>query len=344
MKYDIFHVLNEVDDKYIIEAGQCIESKNKNLMYRWRYALGTAAAIVFVIVLNITNPVFARNIPFIGNVFEYLQTKLDFSGAYDKYSTDVEMTAKSNGITVIIKETYCDGENLFVSYQIESDKAFSDYTDENYLQTQLDFDGAIYVTDEGENLKIDDFGVAGLEGEFVDEYTFIGVDTIRLEEGEFPDEFTYGIQTYRWNLILNNGSEKAIKGYWDLSVTVTANREDVETIAVNATEQQHNIDKVVVSPIMVTIYTSYPEIYNDSVNYEVVVFSDKSEENINFQACYGNTEGKTWIPRNMVGDILDIYVVDYSTFTLKGAAAYAKEEIEKHAIVSTHINLTTNQE
>lgn len=340
MKSDIFHVLNEVDDKYIMEAGQCIDSKSKKTIYRWRYALGTAAVIVFVIALNIVNPAFAKTIPFIGNVFEYLQTKLDFYGVYDKYSTNVEMTAKSNGITVTIKEAYCDGENLFVSYQIESDKAFSDYTDKTYLQTQLDFDGTIYVTDEDERLKIDDFGVSGLEGEFVDEYTFIGVDTIRLSEGEFPDEFVYGIQIYRWNMILNNGSEKAIKGHWDLSVKVTTNRKDVEIIDVNVTEKQHSIDKVVISPIMATIYTSYPEIYNDSVNYEVVVFSDKSEGNISFQACYGNIEGKTWIPRNMIGDILDIYVVDYSTFTLKGEAAYKKEEIEKHAIVSTHINLT----
>ena len=78
---------------------------------------------------------------------------------------------------------------------------------------------------------------------------------------------------------------------------------------------------------MATIYTSYPDIYEDSVDYDVVVFSELSDENIHFQAEYGETQGKTWIPRSMIGDSLEIYVVDFSRFTVQGAEAYKKEEI-----------------
>lgn len=340
MKSELVYIMSEVDDKYIIEASSCIEQNEKRSLYRFRYAFGVVAAIVCVIILSISNPVLARKLPFVGNIFEYLQDKLDFSGAYQNYSSNADMTVKSGGITVNIQETYCDGENLFVSYQIESDKAFSEYTSEEILKTQLDFDGVICAVSDGKGLNVGDFGVSGLEGEFVDEHTFIGVETVRLEDGVFPDTFVYEVQLYSWNLILNNGTEHKISGFWNLSIPITVNREEVEVIKVNASEENHNIDQVVVSPIMITIYTSYPELYNDNVNYEVVVFSEKTDNNITYQACYGNTEGKTWIPRNLVGDSLSIYVVDYSSFTLKGKDAYDKKEIEKHAIVSTHIDLT----
>lgn len=341
MKTDIFHALNDVEDKYILEAYQCVEKDSKKMKSKYRVALGTAAAILCVIILNVTNPVLARNLPFVGNVFEYLQNKLDFAGNYNEYASDVEIVTKSNGVTVEVQESYCDGENLFVAYQIQSEKPFSEYATENYLKTQLDFEGLIWVMADGKSLPLNDFGVSGLEGEFTDEYTFVGVDTIRLAEGEFPDEFIYGFQIYKWNLLLETGTEDAINGYWDLSIPVKVNKADVKVIEGNVSERQHNIDKVVVSPIMATIYTSYPEIYNDSVNYEVVVFTENQDRNISFQAEYGKTEGKTWIPRSMIGDSLEIYVVDFSTFTVQGAAAYEKKEIEKHAIVSTHINLNT---
>ena len=343
MKNDILHALNNVDDKYVLEAASCIERKNRKKTYKYWKMLGMAAAIMLVVILNIVDPVLARNIPIIGSVFEYLQDNLDFSGKYNKYASTKELVVKSNGVTVEIQDAYCDGENLFVSYLIKSEKAFSDYTNEKYLKTQIDFDGYVWVEKDEEPLKVDDFGVSGLEGDFVDEYTFVGVDTIRLQNGEFPDEFTYGCQVFKWNLILNDGTERAIRGYWDLSIPVEVNRKDVTEIDVSATRQEHNIDRVTVSPIMITIYTSYPELYNDSVNYEVVTFSGESKANISFSAIYGNTEGRTWIPRELAGDYLDIYVVDNSTFTAHGAKAYEQKEIEKHAIVSTRINISTTQ-
>lgn len=336
MKVDFFEAMNEIDDKYVLEAARCIEQRKKDKYFR---AISVAATIVFVIVLNMVNPVFARSIPLIGNVFEYLQEKIDFKGKYSNYSSDVDLMVKDNGITVTISDTYCDGENLFVAYQIESELPFSDYTDNNFSKTQLDFDGVMYVELNGNSLEIDDFGVAGLEGEFVDDNTFVGVDTVRLLDGQFPAQFNYEMQVYRWKLILENGSECPMNGYWKLSIPIEINKENVEIIEVNVSEREHTIDRVMISPIMVTVYTSYPEIYNDSVNYEVVVFSNKSDENISFQAHYKETDGKTWIPRERVGDELDIYVVDSSTFTLKGKEAYTKDEIKKHAIVSAHITL-----
>ena len=59
----------------------------------------------------------------------------------------------------------------------------------------------------------------------------------------------------------------------------------------------HTIDSVLVSPVMATIYTSYPDIYGDTVDYSVVVLGDKSDENIGRIAIYGKTDGITKVPR-----------------------------------------------
>ena len=338
----LLKALNEIDDKYIEESYMCIKFNKRNSAPKFRYMMGIAAAIMLIIILNINFPTLARKLPIVGGVFEYLQSKLDFSGSYDKYSENVNIIIADNGISVTLQEVYCDGEALFVAYQIESEKAFSEYTSKNFLKTQLDFDGKMYVTSDNQSFEIDDFGVRGLEGEFVDDYTFVGVDTIRLIDHPFPKNFDFTININKWKLILNSG-EKSISGSWNMTIPVQVNENDIEIIDVNLTENAHSIDKVVISPVMITIYTSYPELYNGTVDYDVVVFSDKSEEHINFQGRYGESEGKTWIPRNRVGEKLDIYVVDSSTFELNGIDAYSKSEIEAHAIVSTHINLATKQ-
>lgn len=344
MKADLFfHTLNEIDDKYVEEVTECIGKENKKTVHRYRRILGTAAILALICILSSAFPSMARKIPFIGNVFEYLQTQLDFPGPFDKIATSAEMTVRNSGITVTIQELYCDGENLFVSYLIESDKVFSEYTSERYLETQLDFSGENYIQADGEILETDPFGAAGLEGRFVDEHTFAGADVIRLVDRQFPDEFIFTLEVHSWNLLVNRG-EKEIWGSWKLSVPVRVNHENVEILEVNRTENRHSIDKVTVSPIAITVYTSYPEIYTGTVNYNVIVFSDKSDERIDFQGRYGAVEGKTWIPRDMAGDVLDIYVVDMSTFTLTGIEAFEKSEIEKHAIVSAHVELPQSVE
>ncbi len=51
------------------------------------------------------------------------------------------------------------------------------------------------------------------------------------------------------------------------------------TIHPEVSERGHSIDRIVVPPLLVTIYTSYPDIYlkRDSIDYLVQCFSDKSE-------------------------------------------------------------------
>lgn len=339
MKNKIFYAMNFIDDEFVLETIPEFYKRNvkaKKYVGKVKYIAAIAATMLILIIM--TNPALAKNLPFIENVFAYIQEKLDFVGRYSDYADEIGESAYSNGISATISEVYCDGINLFISYKIQSEKPFADYTKKEIFQTQLNYSSCVLLNDYPD-LKLDDFGVAGLEGQFIDEYTFAGVETYSLDGQEFPESFTLNISIFSWNLILEDMAEKRINGKWKFSIPVSINSSDIQTFEINKTSNGHTINKVVVSPIMITIYSSYPDIYSGTVHYEVVAFSNLSDRNIVMQGVYDKTEGVTRIPRNYAGDILDIYAIDNSKLDAVGLKEYSQKNIEKHAIVHTQIKL-----
>ena len=344
MKSDFFQAMNDLEDKYVLDALPKKMEKNKYTFYFGLPKKITCAVAAFsmflilMITIGAMNPVFAKKLPFIGSVFHYIQNEMDFAGLYDNYADEIGEQAENNKISVCISEIYCDGNNLFLSYRIESEIPFKDYVDKEYVQSQMDYTNIITIKDFPE-LRLNDYGIRGLEGKFLDDYTFAGAETYSLGEMEFPDSFTLDISINSWILMLMDGSEYSILGNWKFSIPVTVNKKDINTISVGMSNQGHSIDKVVVSPVMITIFTSYPDVYGDSVNYEVLVFSDLSDQDITFAGVYDSTEGISKIPRSWVGNVLDIYVLDHSSHSALGAEGHLYENIKKYAIVHTQIDL-----
>ena len=101
----------------------------------------------------------------------------------------------------------------------------------------------------------------------------------------------------------------------------------------------HTIDSVLVSPVMATIYTSYPDIYGDTVDYSVVVLGDKSDENIGRIAIYGKTDGITKVPREEFDNTISVYVIDNSILERAGKRIPNREDFEEYAIVKAVIHL-----
>ncbi len=340
MKNALLYALNEVDDVYVLQTiPQKINQNKVNLVKRYRYIATAVAAMLFVCTLiNVVNPVFARTLPLVGGAFAFVQDNLDFAGLYTNYANQIGEKASSNGIDVCISEVYCDGINLFVSYEIKSEKPFSEYTNAKILQTQLDYSAKAQLQSHPD-LQLDDFGVSGLEGNFIDDYTFAGVETYSLNGKSFPESDTFNISIRSLEVIQENGIGIEIKGRWKFSIPINVNTKDIKTVQVKEISEGHSIDKVIVSPIMLTVYTSYPDIYRGTVNYEVVAFSDISEDDVTIQGQYGATSGVTRIPRNRVGNVLDIYVLDSSVLKKTGIKKYTRENIEPYAIVHKQIEL-----
>ena len=331
----------EMADDVFRKIDRYEKDRKERIKYFRSGAVIAAGLLVAVCTLvNMGAPAYARKIPLIGKVFSYLQDNLDISGYYSEYAYEVGETAENNGVSITLSELYCDGDNLYISYLVESEKLSKLY-DESCTDKQLDFESNLYVSSEGMNKKLNDFGARGIEGEFIDNNTFAGIEIISLYDGEvFPDTFNLRIDIDYVGVIKKEQTKKnAIFGPWQFDIKVNVNHEDTKVIYPNVTKGGYGIDKVIVTPVMITVYTSYPNVYQDSINYTVDAYSDISEgEEIIQSGVYGDTTGASKIPRNRVGEEFTIYVYEMDSLG-DDEAAGIREDVEKHAIVSTTIKL-----
>lgn len=333
--------VTNIKDDYILEALPLNQRKRK--VYRIISRIAVACLLVIVaagISVNAFVPVYARNLPFVGSVFTYIQDKLHVAGLYSNYSFEIGDVATDNGMSLTLKEAYCDGVNLYVSFVAESEKPFISQKVDDYVKGQLDYDVNAYIESEEGRKRLDDFGTAGLEGEFTDNYTFVGVDVFSLTGEKFPDEFTLDMEVNSISLMTENTDKEITKGDWRFSAPISINTDSIITYEVNKEENGHSIDKIVVTPIFVTIYTSYPDIYSGTTNYEVRTYTDDhADEDISSQGQYKATSGITQIPRNRINQDMHIYVVDASTLCKSGLERGTQEESKEHAIVSYDFTL-----
>ena len=82
-----------------IQSGQISQEETIRSPYRWIKRAGitlgcAAAAFFFCMILFLTNPVMAENLPGIGNLFSLLQDKVSFFGNFEDYATPLERSAE----------------------------------------------------------------------------------------------------------------------------------------------------------------------------------------------------------------------------------------------------------
>jgi len=203
--------------------------------------------------------------------------------------------------------------------------------------SQLDYTASYCITSEDESYKLTERGITGIEGKFIDENTFVGAEVFILQEKTFPDTFKLQVDISSINSPCD--SNASINGYWKFDVNVDCNRDDVIIYDLDVCNDNHSIDKIIVSPVMVSIYTAYPNLYSGTVHYRVAVFSDLyPDEEIEKAGKYTDTTGVTLVPRNKIGNELYIYIYDASKFE-EGEVINDKNTIMNHSIVSTEIKL-----
>ena len=343
MNINAAKLLSEIDDRYILESFPQYSDTVKDKKRRWKLFFCTAATFVILIVplaVCVADPVFARNLPLAGRIFAYIQEALDVSGEYSSYATETGEKVYSNGIAVTMSECYCDGLNLYIAYEIVSDLPFDAYTDRSYSDNQLDYTMNAQICYEDQVFLPDSSGISGLEGEFVDQYTFAGVETLSLDGKEFPGSFDLKVSIMEIQLLTSPPElEIPISGYWEFCVPVETNTKDRKIVYPDAEAEGHIIDQVVISPVMITVYSSCPDIYGDTLDYGVYAFSDLREGDVGIQGCYGATGGVTRIPRKWVGSRLELFVADHSELDLVKARQDLKKEVQEHAVLNVTIDM-----
>lgn len=218
------------------------------------------ASISGIIIIGVVNPALAAKIPFVGNIFEMIEKNLIFPSNYSQYSTSVNQVAKSNGISVTLKEVVSDGYKLYVTYVVENEKAFKwTYTEEEYEHldvVQLDTIEAynkVSFTDK----ELPTWGITGLNGKFIDKNTFVGMHTYDLEGlgEEIPNKFDFQVKITSFMTdkkgtqipFLNN--TKKYNGTWAFKVPVKINKELNKKIDFKDNEQEEiTLDSIVITP------------------------------------------------------------------------------------------------
>lgn len=267
-----------IPDKVDRVFDEAIESGRKRWDLKFRRVAGLCAAfIACIMILGMTVPTYASNVPIIGNLFEVF--KLNIYENYDKYDSDLNISKENNGINFTINKVIYDGLDLEVFYTIESE------VEMEYIPRFLDYQ--IKVNGNATSFS------SGERGEFLDSNKiYIGnirysvndlsvPKEIQEEENyggyvEIPDEFLLSLEI---NEIGDIQETNIVKGSWNFDIPVSN-----EKLRGGIKEANINIDlgdifegaivnKLVVTPINTLIQGEIKE-KNASIS-GFMVFDDK---------------------------------------------------------------------
>lgn len=278
LNIEISENIDSAIDKGIERAS--IEIRAKKNKKRRIFIASVAAVIITFFTFGITNPALASKMPIVGSVFECIEKGILSPGNYSGYATKVNETVDSNGIKVTLSEVLCDGEGLYVTYKVESEVPFK-YTsfgdkplNRAQLQTREDYNRVSFS-----DKDLDNTGIAGLEGKFVDENTFIGMERYYLKslDTDIPDEFNFDVKL---NSIGTKGIEQydedqVFNGTWAFKVPVKVDKSISKNIDINEDEGNGFVlNSITITPFQMTIVNTNP----NKKFYGVRVTDDKNNE------------------------------------------------------------------
>ena len=347
--------LDDIIDNAINRAN---EDKNKNKINKGynKVFKSIVAGLVIIIGIGASTSTFAYGVPLIKNAFERIQNEIWNKGDYSKYATEVNQTISNNGVEITLSEILCDGQNLYVSYVIKSKEPFKyikyrydpvkDYDitkeqAEKIEQMQLDYgaEAKVSFTDS----ELDNSGISGLEGRFIDDYTFVGVEEYNLTSlnMRIPDEFEFIIN---FNSIVEEGwnserdKDNVLEGNWNFKVPVKVDKSLSKCIEVNDMNKEGvGIKEVIATPIKLKLVTTGYD--REKNNYWVRVYDEKgnilitsSGEELSSYGEYLSTIAKEG------EDIKKIKVEIYKPFVDENGKDYFHDSRET-IIYSKEINL-----
>lgn len=227
--------------------------------------IGIAAAIVIaVFTIGIANPALAENIPMLKGIFKVLRNTENPNMPADdylEYANELAISQEYNGIKITIEETLYDGENIYVSYKIESEEEFP-YLKYSYPTEYITSEDSIIIGGKNfvenpidhvfleERIKVDYSNVnyemswPKVNGILVNNKTFVGVrryDVINwketdegIEKVQVPESFELNIRIPSFSLPVKNGDPNLvernedehfyIEGNWEFNIPVNLDK------------------------------------------------------------------------------------------------------------------------
>lgn len=222
-----------------------------------------AASLALFITFGITNPALAAKLPIVGNVFKSIEKNLIFPSEYSKYATSVNETVTDNGLSITLSEILCDGQSVYVTYTVESEEPFkyTSYDNSGTMNMKQLITNEAYHNVDFTSEELDTSGFAGLEGEFVDEHTFIGVEEYKLSaiDTDIPDEFIFKNKIICVeNYDVTSDKTTVIRGEWAFEVPVKVDKSLTKVVDISGIENEFiKVNSLSVTPFEMVIGVKY---------------------------------------------------------------------------------------
>lgn len=208
---ELDHMVNEKLDTIRKEAHR---KKKRHILYGFASAAACMAALV---ILSVSNPVLAAQLPLIGHLFEKVEDKQPY---YRNMETNTVQTIPEteetennvNGIKISLSEIYCNTEALYMTVIIESEDAFPEYVRNNTLVQSSQIPD-LFMLDAAEIFDFTDQPLIfplQVNGEYIDDHTFVGSTRVDFRVGYgssdengndiefvFPDTIP---ESFHWNM------------------------------------------------------------------------------------------------------------------------------------------------
>ncbi|SFD27644.1 DUF4179 domain-containing protein [Clostridium uliginosum] len=281
--YENITIPDNIDDFIDMGVQRAIDVKNMKRKKSIRRNLGiTAASLIAILTIGLSNPAMAAKIPIVGSVFQAIEKNIYFPSNYSEYSTSVNKTAYSNGVGVTLSDILCDGQSLYVTYIVESEKPFK-YTSwgdapltMNQLMTREKYN-KVDFSDE----KLDNTGIAGLEGKFIDDNTFVGMEKYKLSslKTPIPDQFTFQIKYTDFEThSLDNHEERDVKsGTWAFKIPVKVNKDIRKVVNLdNIGNDSVTLNSLSITPFDMIFSVTYNK--DKWSDYKVAIYDENGEE------------------------------------------------------------------
>ncbi|MDR5586793.1 MULTISPECIES: DUF4179 domain-containing protein [Clostridium] len=295
--YENISIPDNIDDFIDIGVKRAVDLKNIKRKKLIRRNLGiTAASLIIVLTIGFSNPALAAKIPIVGNVFQAIEKNIYFPSNYSEYSTSVNETAYSNGVGVTLSDILCDGQSLYVTYIVESEKPFK-YT--SWGEAPLTMNQLItseeYNKVDFSNKQLDNTGIAGLEGKFIDDNTFVGMEKYKLSSLKIsiPDEFIFQVKyiSFQTDSVENDEKRDVKSGTWAFKIPVKVNKDIKRVVNLdNIGNDSVNLNSLSITPFDMIFSLTYNK--GKWSDYEVSIY-DENREELNFSDSSIDEDNKT---------------------------------------------------
>jgi len=272
--------LNDIEEQKAIE--EIVEKgfAGRKSSGRWKKRLMVAAAAVVIglPVFGFAFPTVAANIPLIGGIFE----RSDLHGqdrlvGLGEYATVIDQTQYADGVSVTMSEAYFDGNQIFLTYLVESETSLSEFgghVDFEFHDVRFAVDGNLLSRG----------GSSAWESHTIDDYSYLVVlklmpsaDMTNVEEVEVYVDFydlmgTGSRKTWRydredWHTIATGSWNFSFPltslGHGSMAVSETTSIEDIEVTIRDLTSSSAGVSFNFSYTTPYGISTGEPDIIDD---------------------------------------------------------------------------------